>query len=104
MIDCSRNGVMLASAVKFLLRQLALMGNNVLQVRGRTRRNRIGKGPQADDGSPCASFTPKKHIKSKANPSLAIFEVATLRRSFARSTTTPSHCLSFPSFVQAHKL
>ncbi|KAK4703569.1 hypothetical protein P7C70_g2649, partial [Phenoliferia sp. Uapishka_3] len=31
MIDCSRNGVMLVSAVKTLLRQLALMGNNVLQ-------------------------------------------------------------------------
>ncbi|KAK4051972.1 hypothetical protein OIO90_004502 [Microbotryomycetes sp. JL221] len=32
MIDCSRNGVMLPSAVKFLLRQIALMGCNVLQL------------------------------------------------------------------------
>lgn len=32
MIDCSRNGVLLPNAVKFLLRQLALMGSNVLQV------------------------------------------------------------------------
>lgn len=32
MIDCSRNGVLLPSAVKFLLRQLALMGTNVLQL------------------------------------------------------------------------
>ncbi|KAL8279114.1 hypothetical protein RQP46_008572 [Phenoliferia psychrophenolica] len=32
MIDCSRNGVMRVSAVKYLCRQLALMGNNVIQL------------------------------------------------------------------------
>ncbi|KAK4050267.1 hypothetical protein OIV83_003588 [Microbotryomycetes sp. JL201] len=32
MIDCSRNGVLLPSSVKFLLRQIALMGCNVLQL------------------------------------------------------------------------
>ncbi|GAA5866320.1 hypothetical protein JCM8547_000738 [Rhodosporidiobolus lusitaniae] len=32
MIDCSRNGVMKVDSVKFLLRQLALMGSNMLQL------------------------------------------------------------------------
>lgn len=33
MIDCSRNGVLRVESVKTLLRHLALMGNNMLQVR-----------------------------------------------------------------------
>ncbi|GAA6003694.1 hypothetical protein JCM10207_003550 [Rhodosporidiobolus poonsookiae] len=32
MIDCSRNGVLRVSAVQFLLRQMALMGSNMLQL------------------------------------------------------------------------
>ena len=33
MIDCSRNGVLKVESVKTLLRHLALMGSNMLQVR-----------------------------------------------------------------------
>jgi hypothetical protein len=32
MIDCSRNGVLRVDVVRFLLRQMALMGSNMLQV------------------------------------------------------------------------
>lgn len=33
MIDCSRNGVLRVESVKALLRHMALMGSNMLQVR-----------------------------------------------------------------------
>jgi len=36
MIDCSRNGVLNVKGVKWLLRQMALMGSNMLQVNSHT--------------------------------------------------------------------
>lgn len=103
MIDCSRNGVMRVEAVKFLLRQLALMGTNCLQVRVCSSR------PEASliwlpklycedtysipvRSTTLAPLSNVAHTSDRASLSSDTFEDLTPNPSCAKSTTTLSLC------------
>lgn len=87
MIDCSRNGVLLVERVEELLRLLALMGCNMLQ---------LYTEDTYEAGAPVESrrwsADARRSPRSEANRSSGTFADRTKPRSSKESTTTHSHC------------
>lgn len=78
MVDCSRNGVLLVEACKFLLRQLALSGTNVLQVEYHFSRFNLKR--DSPKLTVFVSYIVKILTRLKENLFLATFEVLTRKR------------------------